>query len=319
MSILDFKFTSKIGNFSLNASSEFNEGINFIWGRSGNGKTTLLNNLAGFLKPIQGEITLCDKLLFSTNQNINLSPENRNISYVQQDEVLFNNMNVLRNIEFGFNLLNDTQKKITPSECLEIFDIKELQKVFPDELSGGQKQKVSLARAIARNGDLLLLDEPINSLDFVTSKKIFQSLEKITKELGLCVLYITHSIDEIFKSKNEILFVDKGVADKKILRNKLLDYWEDELLVNTIEKIEYNDKYFLSDSIMISKKPFDHSDMGFYFSGEIINIYSKLNHSLLEIKSDKDYFVTLDNEILNKLILNNNDKVYGFIYKNHIL
>ena len=54
-------------------------------------------------------------------------------------------------------------------------------------------------------------------------------------------------------------------------------------------------------------------------SGEIINIYSKLNHSLLEIKSDKDYFVTLDNEILNKLILNNNDKVYGFIYKNHIL
>ena len=70
---------------------------------------------------------------------------------------------------------------------------------------------------------------------------------------------------------------------------------------------------------MISKKPFDHSDMGFYFSGEIINIYSKLNHSLLEIKSDKDYFVTLDNEILNKLILNNNDKVYGFIYKNHIL
>ena len=81
MSILDFKFTSKIGNFSLNASSEFNEGINFIWGRSGNGKTTLLNNLAGFLKPIQGEITISNKLVFSTNENINLSPENRNISY----------------------------------------------------------------------------------------------------------------------------------------------------------------------------------------------------------------------------------------------
>jgi len=319
MSRLDFTFKSKIGNFILNASSGFNEGINFIWGRSGNGKTTLLNNLAGFLKPIEGEIILSNKLIFSSDENVNISPEYRNIGYVQQDDVLFNNMNVLRNIEYGFNILDDNQKKITPSECLEIFDIKDLEKLFPYELSGGQKQRVSLARAIARNGELLLLDEPINSLDFLTSKKIFQSLERITKDLNLCVLYITHSIDEIFKTKNEILFVDKGIADKKYLRNNLLDYWEDELLVNTIEKAEYKDKYFLSDSIMISKVPFEHADMGFYFSGQIKNIFSKSNHSLLEIKSDKDYFVTLDNEILNKLILNNSDKVFGFVYKNHIL
>ncbi len=318
MSRLDFKFRSVIGNFSLDASSEFNPGINFIWGRSGNGKTTLLNNLAGFLKPIQGEIKLSNRIIFSSYENINISPENRKVAYVQQDEVLFGNMNVLGNIEFGYNILSDTQKKITPSECLEIFDIKDLEKSYPDELSGGQKQKVSLARAVARNGDVLLLDEPINSLDFLSSKKIFQSLENITKDLDLCVLYITHSIDEIFKTKNEILFVDKGIANKKYLRNNLLDYWKDEILINTIEKNEYKDKYFLSDSSMISRNPFDHSDMGFYFSGQIKNIFSKSNYSMLEIKSDKDYFVTLDNKILNKLILKNNDKIYGFVYKNHI-
>mgnify|MGYP001186518208 CR=1 FL=1 len=318
MSRLDFKFRSVIGNFSLDASSEFNPGINFIWGRSGNGKTTLLNNLAGFLKPIQGEIKLSNRIIFSSYENINISPENRKVAYVQQDEVLFGNMNVLGNIEFGYNILTDSQKKITPSECLEIFDIKDLEKSYPDELSGGQKQKVSLARAVARNGDVLLLDEPINSLDFLSSKKIFQSLENITKDLDLCVLYITHSIDEIFKSKNEILFVDKGIANKKYLRNNLLDYWKDEILINTIEKDEYKDKYFLSDSSMISRNPFDHSDMGFYFSGQIKNIFSKSNYSMLEIKSDKDYFVTLDNKILNKLILKNNDKIYGFVYKNHI-
>ena len=318
MSRLDFKFRSVIGNFSLDASSEFNPGINFIWGRSGNGKTTLLNNLAGFLKPIQGEIKLSNRLIFSSYENINISPENRKVAYVQQDEVLFGNMNVLGNIEFGYNILTDSQKKITPSECLEIFDIKDLEKSYPDELSGGQKQKVSLARAVARNGDVLLLDEPINSLDFLSSKKIFQSLENITKDLDLCVLYITHSIDEIFKTKNEILFVDKGIANKKYLRNNLLDYWKDEILINTIEKDEYKDKYFLSDSSMISRNPFDHSDMGFYFSGQIKNIFSKSNYSMLEIKSDKDYFVTLDNKILNKLILKNNDKIYGFVYKNHI-
>jgi len=319
MSDINFSLESVVGEFKLKALSNFSDGVNFIWGRSGNGKTTLLNNLAGFIKPIIGEIKINDKLIFSSDKNINLPPENRNISYVQQEEKLFPNMKVIENIEYGYKFLNNSQKKINPSDCLNLLDIKNLENFYPSQLSGGQKQKVALARALARNGQILMLDEPINSIDFISSKKIFRTIEDLSKDLSLCVLYITHSIDEILRTKNEILFVNKGQAISKKTKNNILDFWDNENLINFIDEKDYNENYFSSGSVMISKEKFNHQDLGFYFSGEISNIVNSKNKSLLEIKSEKDYWVSLDNTIFNKLQLNNKDKVFCFVYKNLVL
>jgi ABC-type molybdate transport system ATPase subunit len=319
MSNINFNLESTVGKFKLKAVSEFSQGVNFIWGRSGNGKTTLLNNLAGFINPNVGEIKINNLCIFSSKKKIDLPPEKRKISYVQQDEKLFPNMKVLENIEFAYKFLNNTQKKISPSDCIDLFDIKNLIDFYPTQLSGGQKQKVALARALARNGNVLMLDEPINSIDFTSSRKIFKTIEDLSKTLNLCVLYITHSIDEIFRTNNQILFVNNGLATEKQTKNNILNFWDDENLINFTDDKKYSEKYFSSESIMISKKNFDHQDLGFYFSGIINNIVKTKEKSLLEIKSEKDYLVSLDNAIFNKLQLKNKDKVFCFVYKNLIL
>lgn len=319
MSEINFNIKSNQGDFNLEAKSEFSQGINFIWGRSGNGKTTLLNNLAGFIDPSQGEIKINDNLIFSSKKNINIPSSQRDISYVQQEDKLFPTMNVIENVEFGYKFLENSKKQITPSDCLDLFEIKNIKNFYPDQLSGGQKQKVSLARALARNGKILMLDEPLNSVDFISSKKIFNSIQDFSDKLNLCVLYITHSIDEIFRTKKKILHVSNGFANEKKNKNDILGLWENENLINFIEQEGFSENYFSSESVMVSKTKFTHNDLGFYYTGLITDIVKNKNSTLLEIKSDKDYFVSLDNVIFNKLQLNKKDKVFCFVYKNLVL
>ncbi len=319
MNNIDFNIISNLGDFRLEAKSEFSQGVNFIWGRSGNGKSTLLNNLAGFITPDEGQIIINEKVYFSSNENINVPPNKRHISYVQQEEKLFPNFNVLENIEFGFKFLNNIQKKITPSEIIDLFEIRHLLDFYPTQLSGGQKQKVALARALARNGNVLMLDEPLNSIDFISSKKIFEIIENLSNEFKLCVLYITHSIDEISRTNKNILYVNNGYANEKKTKSSILEFWEDENLLNDIDNGKYFENYFSSKSVMVSKNKFSHNDLGFYFSGEIKGIIKNDKSTLIKIKSDKDYFVSLDNEIFSKLELNREDKVFCFVYKNLVL
>ena len=98
---LKFNFTTHLNSFKLEAQSEFQNGINALWGKSGSGKTTFFNSLSGFLNTIEGEIIFNDKKFFFSEEKLNLSPENRNLAYVEQQNMLFNNMNVIENIEFG--------------------------------------------------------------------------------------------------------------------------------------------------------------------------------------------------------------------------
>tara|TARA_B110000438_G_scaffold4194_1_gene4228 strand:- start:2662 stop:3627 length:966 start_codon:yes stop_codon:yes gene_type:complete len=320
MNKIEFDISTKIGNFKISSSSDFTEGINYIWGRSGNGKSTLLNSLAGFIPIEKGEIKLNDKLLYSTKNNINLSPEEREISYIQQSDNLFGNFTVLENIEFGYKFLKQNEKKITPNECLDLFKLEELAYMYPNDLSGGQKQKVSLARAMARNGKVLMLDEPINSLDIFSRKEILSILKQATKDLNLCILFVTHFLDDIFESSNNILLVEKGLAKKKVLKENILKLWEnDDEFLNQIESEgEFNKKFFSSLSVILSKENFSDKTSGFYFSGEVTNIIKSKKMSLVQVYSNKDYYISIDNNLLDSLNLIENSKVYCFVYRNLI-
>tara|TARA_B110000438_G_scaffold255240_1_gene261922 strand:+ start:2669 stop:3634 length:966 start_codon:yes stop_codon:yes gene_type:complete len=320
MNRIKFDISTQIGNFEISSASEFADGINYIWGRSGNGKTTILNSLAGFIPIKNGEIKLNDKILYSTDKKINLSPEERQISYIQQTDKLFQNFTVLENIEFGYKFLKQNEKKITPNECLSLFKLDELAHMYPHNLSGGQKQKVSLARAMARNGKVLLLDEPINSLDIFSRKEILSILKKSAKDLKLCILFVTHFLDDIFESSNNILLVDKGLAKKKVLKENILKHWdnEDEFLNQIESEGEFDRKFFSSLSVILSKKNFSDMNSGFYFSGQVKNIYKRKKMALIKVFSNKDYYISIDNNLLDSLNLTLKSEVNCFVYRNLI-
>ena len=165
-----------------------------------------------------------------------------------------------------------------------------------------------------------MLDEPINSLDAFSRKDILGKIEKITNELNLCLLFVTHYIEDIFEISNDILLVENGTANKKINKKDIFNHWEEEDVLNQIvDNAEFEGKFFNSNSVMISKKKFDHTNHGFYFSGIIDQIINNKNNSLLNIDCKKNYFISIDNKILNSLDLSKGSQVECFVYKNLII
>ena len=234
---LKFNFTTHLNSFKLQAQSEFQNGINALWGKSGSGKTTFFNSLSGFLNTIEGEIIFNDKKFFFSEEKLNLSPENRNLAYVQQQNMLFNNMNVIKNIEFGYKFSKQMERLITPSDAISLFDLKEYELSSINQLSGGQLQRVALARAFASNSPLMLLDEPLNALDLGSRKTIMQTINDLNKSLKNMIIMVTHSPLEVLNYADTILYVDNGKAEKKLSKSNLLNYLSDEEEINEVEVI----------------------------------------------------------------------------------
>ena len=207
-----------------------------------------------------------EKFIYSSEKKLNLPPEKRKIAYVQQKDILFDNFNVKQNLEFGYKFLHHDEKKITPSESAKYFQIEELLNLYPYQLSGGQKQRVSLARAFSRNANIVMLDEPINSLDLLSRKDILGKIEKISKDLNLCLLFVTHYLEDIFETSNNILLVEQGIANKKNKTQNVFSHWKEEEVLNQIEdKGDYGNRFFSSNSVMISKTNFDSNNYGYHF------------------------------------------------------
>ena len=166
-------------NFSLNCSVDIPNGVTSIIGPSGSGKTTLLNCISGVSNPDSGYISLNSNILFSSENKKNTPLNKRRIGYVFQSPTLFPHMNVSQNIRYGYDMTPKDKKRINIDELIEIFQLSKLTKRSIKNLSGGEKQRVDIARSIATSPDLLLMDEPIVSLD-IKLKKIILDYLKLT-------------------------------------------------------------------------------------------------------------------------------------------
>ncbi|EDP5161294.1 sulfate/molybdate ABC transporter ATP-binding protein [Campylobacter jejuni] len=197
----------------LNTSLKANE-ITAIFGESGAGKTTLLKIIAGLIKPEFGRIEVGDELWLDTQKNINLAIQKRKIGFVFQDYALFPNMSVKENISYAAT----SKQKV--EELLSLMNLENLAKIYPKNLSGGQAQRVALARALAREPQILLLDEPLSALDFKMRSFLQDELVKILQHFKITTLLVSHDLAEIYKLSHRILELSDGKIIKDARTNE---------------------------------------------------------------------------------------------------
>jgi molybdate transport system ATP-binding protein len=192
------------------------QGITAIFGASGSGKTTLLRAVAGLEKNQQGRIQIGAHIWQDTQQGIDLPTWQRPLGYVFQESSLLPHLTVSDNLNFGLKRALKTSGNAQPDAAkalqasIELLGIGNLLQRMPDQLSGGERQRVAIARAIAMQPQLLLMDEPLASLDAARRQEIFPWLSKLRDELKMPMLYVTHSADEVARLADHLVVLDKG-------------------------------------------------------------------------------------------------------------
>lgn len=221
--VLEFDITVDRPAFSLNASGSFGPGITAVFGPSGAGKSTLLGAIAGSVAPSDGHITLSDRTLYSKSARVNLSPERRRVGFVYQDTALFPHMTVEKNIAYGHRLTPASRRRLEPGELCELLGISQLSQRRPAELSGGEKQRVALARTLATSPELLLLDEPMSALDIRLRGIVLGYLKMVHQELSMPMIYVSHSISEVMAIADFALVLDEGKVQAYDAPRRLLN------------------------------------------------------------------------------------------------
>ncbi len=181
-----------------------------LFGESGAGKTTLLRILAGLVIPDKGLIRFGNTVWFDSAKQINIVPQQRNISLMFQDYALFPNMTVEQNIQFA----QPEKNQSAPNELMEMFGLSEFRKRKPNGLSGGQKQRVALARALARKPQLLLLDEPLSALDAEMRITLQDEIVQAHKLLGVTTIMVSHDLNEVFRLASQVLCLENGTITR---------------------------------------------------------------------------------------------------------
>ncbi len=219
MSIIEFKNVSKyyndtpvIQNFSMKMDS--GERV-AILGPSGCGKTTVLRLLAGFTSPDSGEIIINNQIVAAEGKIIK-EPEERNLGMVFQDLALWPHLSVKGNLEFGLRakrVQKIKREKYIP-EMLKLMQMEKSIHAKPAELSGGQQQRVALARALILHPEILIMDEPLSSLDQDLNVQLRKEILKLHNKIGFALLYVTHDREEAFDIGSRIIVMKDGKVER---------------------------------------------------------------------------------------------------------
>ena len=204
-----FNFTR--ANFTLQADLELpGRGVTALFGPSGSGKTTLLRCIAGLEHAPGGYLVVNGEVWQDEGRHLFKPPYQRQLGYVFQEASLFPHLDVRRNLEFGMKRVPSAERRVALEQAIELLGIGHLLERKPTALSGGEVQRVGIARALATSPRLLLMDEPLAALDLKLKQEILPYLERLHSELDIPVLYVTHSPDEVAQLADHLVLLEQG-------------------------------------------------------------------------------------------------------------
>ena len=209
--MLEVNVRKEFGGFTVDvAFSTEDSGITAVFGPSGAGKTSVINMVAGLLAPDEGRISLDNVAIFDSEKGINVAPNKRRLGYIFQDGRLFPHLSVKSNLTYGMNLVPRKDRRLSFDRVIDLLDLEGLLNRRPAKLSGGEKQRVAIGRALLTSPSLLLMDEPLSSLDGQLKTEILPFVSKMQKESMIPALYVSHSIDEILLIAESVIVVRGG-------------------------------------------------------------------------------------------------------------
>jgi len=240
MEIVLGKLFAGFDGFSVEFSLKVNSGsFTSVVGPSGSGKTTLLKMICGLTKVERGRI------FFGKKEVTEIPPEKRNIGFVFQGDSLFSHLSVFDNVAFGLKMKKERKEVIEKKvlQALKLVHLEGFQKREVNNLSGGEKRRTAIARAIAFNPDLLLLDEPLNGLDANLKEKMKVFLKELSEKTNLTIIMVSHDIDEAFYLSDKIVVMNNGRKEQEDSPEKIFLQPKNDFVKN-----------FVSDYILVEGK-----------------------------------------------------------------
>jgi molybdate transport system ATP-binding protein len=211
MPLLEFQCRHRFpSGFQLDVSFEFDRHFTALFGPSGAGKSTILSIVAGFVRPHEGRVRLGNRTLVDTAGRVRVPVQDRAIGMVFQDALLFPHLTVEANLRYGQRHRKSQKRTFDFQRVIDVLEIGGLLQRYPRNLSGGEKQRVALGRALLSGPELLLMDEPLASLDAPLKRRILAYLERVVAEWDIPTLFVTHSQAEVRRAAQWVVVLEKG-------------------------------------------------------------------------------------------------------------
>ena len=202
----------RLGAFHIQVAFATEARVTALFGRSGSGKTSLVNMIAGLMRPDRGTIEIDGKRLFDSAGGVDIAAERRRVGYVFQEGRLFPHLTVRRNLLYGHALTPAAERYIHLDQVVELLGLEHLLERRPGALSGGEKQRVAIGRALLASPRLLLLDEPLAALDNFRKGEVLQYIERLRDEFRIPIIYVSHAIEEVTRLADTMVVLSQGKA-----------------------------------------------------------------------------------------------------------